>query len=305
MSKVSDFLLKNTNMAYMTIAFTGICILLYSVTYLLNFQYHRLTGLKWKGLKFDTRNLAIIAMMIAVSVSTTVVISVTIPITVFPPIRVAFSGIMVKITGLFFGPIVGLIVGILTECICLMFVPSYIHIAYFCVSLSFGFWAGVASYTLKWRGKKIWLTFGLITAYMVAFTLTLFTIEMNNPNINDTLFMGIKISGYFAPYMFLIMMGITLLIIWTITLGLLALRKQRWLEIVLPIILLCIITETLATILLASWGDSQILGIPSYQGGYSSMILIRLFQTPIKITFNTAVLSTVYMVMKPIIKTKQ
>jgi hypothetical protein len=78
-------------------------------------------------------------MMIAVSVSLTVVISVTIPITVFPPIRVAFSGIMVKITGMFFGPIVGIIVGILTESLCLMFVPSYIHIAYFIVSISFGF----------------------------------------------------------------------------------------------------------------------------------------------------------------------
>lgn len=302
MSRISDFLLTNTNMAYMTIAFTGLCVVVYSLFYFINYQHHRVSGLKWNGLRFNTNNIAKIAMMIAVSVSLTVVISVTIPITVFPPIRVAFSGIMVKITGMFFGPIVGLFVGIFTEGICLMFVPSYIHIAYFCVSLSFGFWSGVCAYTLKFKGKKIWITFALITAYIIAFTLILFTIEVNSPNLDDAVFMGISISGNFAPYVFLIMMSITLFIIWMITLTLLVFRKKRWLEIVLPIILLCIVTETLSTILLASWGDSQILGIPAYQGGYSSMVLIRLFQTPFKIVFNTAVLSTVYMVMKPILQ---
>lgn len=291
-------------MAYLTSGFTFLCALIYLVFNFCNYKYRKAKHLPWNGLHFTTKNITYIAMMIAVSVSLTVVISVTIPITVFPPIRVAFSGIMVKITGMFFGPIVGIIVGALTEALCLMFVPSYIHIAYFCVSISFGFWAGVASYTTSWRGERKWITFALINAYLVVFTIVMYFIQIHGPMDQDTKFFGITIPKEFTPIFFIIMMGSTLALIWIVTGILMAVKKSNWLEVIFPVIFLCIVTETLATILLASWGDSEILGIPAYQGGYSSMVLVRLMQTPLKVAFNTAVLSTVYTVMRPILRKK-
>ncbi|PPE05865.1 ECF transporter S component [Williamsoniiplasma lucivorax] len=301
MNIVNDFLLKDTNMALATAGFTLLSAFLFFLSSALYYNYRKSRQLPYNGLKFTTKNITYIAMMVAVSVSITVVISMTLPITVFPPIRIAFSGIMIKITGLFFGPVVGIIAGLITEGLCIIFIPSYIHIAYLFVALSFGFWAGIVSYTKDWKGKNKWWTFLIINLYTIAFTAIMWFITMNGSH-EDAVFFGIEIPGKFIPALFLIMMGLTLFVIWLIAFVLVALKREHWLEIILPIILLCIVTETLATILLASWGDSKILGIPDYQGGYSSMVIVRLLQAPLKIAFNTTVLSTVFWVMKPILK---
>lgn len=302
MTEISRFILHNNNMAYLTVGFTGLCVLIFCLGYFTRYRCAKLNHVRWKGLRFSIKKIAYIGMMVAVSVAITVSISIVIPITVFPPIRVAFSGIMIKISGLFFGPIVGLFVGILTELLCILFVPSYIHIAYFCVAASFGFWAGICSFTRQFQGSRNIITLILITLYFVVFTLVLFSIEYSNPNKNNANFLGIKISADFTPFFLLIMMGITLTLIWLVTIGLYFSRYHNWLNIVLPIVLLCIVTETLATILIAAWGDSQILGLRQQASGYSSMVLLRLFQTPFKIIFNTAVLSIVYKVMSPILR---
>lgn len=302
MTKISEFILTNTNMAYLTAAFTFIVAAIFTLSYLVKFNYYKRHKRVWTGLKFNTKNLTYIAMMVAVSVTLTVVISVTIPITVFPPIRVAFSGIMVKITGMFFGPIVGLLVGLISELLCLLFVPSYIHIAYFCLALSFGFWSGITSYTIKLKGfKTIWI-FMLINIYMVGFTAVMFFLQQTSGSGFDTKFFGISIPKELTSSFFVIMMGITLSMIWLVLIILILFKKTHLFYTVLPIFLLCIVNETLSTILIASWGDSEILGIPSKNGGYISMVILRLFQMPFKVAFNAAILTTVYMVMKPILK---
>lgn len=302
MAKISEFILHNNNLAYLTVGFTTLCVLLFCLGYSLYYRWTRIHHIRWRGLQFTIKKIAFIAMMIAVSVATTVSISIVVPITVFPPIRVAFSGIMIKIGGLFFGPIVGLFAGILTELLCILFVPSYIHIAYFCVAASFGFWAGICSFTRNIKRSRNLKILLIITIYLVAFTLILFVIEYSNPNKGNANFLGIKIAADFTPYFFLIMMGVTLAVIWLLGVWLYLFGAKSQLNIVMPIILLCIVTETLATILIAAWGDSQILGIRQEQNGYASMVLIRLFQTPLKILFNTAVLSIVYNVMRPILR---
>ncbi|AVP49532.1 ECF transporter S component [Williamsoniiplasma luminosum] len=301
MGEISNFLLKDTNMAYATAGFTLLSAFLFFLTSALYYNYRKSRQLPYNGLKFTTKNITYIAMMVAVSVSITVVISMTLPVTVFPPIRIAFSGIMIKITGMFFGPIVGFIVGIVTEGLCIIFIPSYIHIAYLFVAISFGFWAGIMSYTTKLKGKNKWWTFSLINLYTIIFTAVMWAITINSDQ-KDAVFFGINIPAKLVPSMFLIMMGATLIMVWIFSFVLIGLKKGKWLEIILPIVLLCVVTETLATILLASWGDSEIFGIPDYQGGYSSMVIVRLLQTPLKIAFNATVLSTVFYVMRPILK---
>jgi ECF transporter S component (folate family) len=110
---------------------------------------------KYHGIRFTTKNIAYITMFTAISVSITIVISLTIPITVFPPIRVAFEGIMVKITGFIFGPIVGIVVGLITELLVTIFVPSFIHPAYVLVTIAYGFVSGVgASFLRAGKGKE-------------------------------------------------------------------------------------------------------------------------------------------------------
>ena len=105
------------------------------------------------GIRFTTKNIAYITLLSAVSVSVTVIVSIVFPVTVFPPIRIAFEGLMIKIAGFIFGPIVGFMSGIITDLLCLMFVPSYIHIAYLIVVASFGFLSGLVGSLNRAVGK--------------------------------------------------------------------------------------------------------------------------------------------------------
>lgn len=69
-------------------------------------------------------------MLSSVSVVATIIVSITIPITVLPPIRIAFEGLMIKITGYMFGPIIGIICAAVTDILVMLFVPSYIIVYY-------------------------------------------------------------------------------------------------------------------------------------------------------------------------------
>ncbi|ATZ19078.1 hypothetical protein ESOMN_v1c06960 [Williamsoniiplasma somnilux] len=295
-----QLLLSGNNLAYASISLLGICLFGFVIFESTKYWHNKRRNIPYNGLKFTTKNIGYIAMMIAVSVSVTVVISITLPVTVFPPIRVAFTGIMIKITGLFFGPIVGIIVGLSTEMLCLMFVPSYIHIAYFFVSIGFGFWAGISSYTTKLKNKNRWITFGLINAYTIGFTIMMYFITSSLGEASAIF--GIQIAADILPLVFVIFMAVTLVIIWVLTFTLEILKKTKWLEYVLPVILLCIITETLCTLLIASWGDSGFLGLPANSNGYMSMVVTRLLMVPVKIIFNTTVLTTVTVVLRPLVK---
>lgn len=299
-NKLSNFLLTDNNMAYTTVGFLGFCIVSYFIFEASRYRYKISHHIPYTGLRFTTKNIAYISMMIAVSVSVTVVISITLPITVFPPIRVAFTGIMIKITGMFFGPIVGIIVGLITEMLCLMFVPSYIHVAYFLVSIGFGFFAGLSGVTSLFTGNRKWYTFAIINLYIIGFTVVMFIISTNFTE--ESSIFGFVIEPTTLPTIFIIMMGITLSLIWLVAIILQLTKKGEWLEFVLPVILLCIVTETCCTLLLASWGDAGFLGIPSRANGYISMVVTRLLMVPFKILFNTIVLTTVTIVLKPLIK---
>ncbi|KAF5271427.1 hypothetical protein FQR65_LT17605 [Abscondita terminalis] len=142
----------SNNMAIAASALLGVVAFMYIIY---NSLSYAILKEKYHGIRFTTKNIAYITMFTAVSVSVTVVISLTIPVTVFPPIRVAFEGVMIKITGLIFGPIVGLIVGITTEILVMLFVPSFIHPAFTICAVAYGFIAGVgSSFTRAGKGKE-------------------------------------------------------------------------------------------------------------------------------------------------------
>ncbi|WP_035358774.1 ECF transporter S component [[Acholeplasma] multilocale] len=304
MRNISDFLLTGNNLAYVSAGITLVSVLLYIIYTTVDYSYKKKRNIPFKGIKFTTKNITYIAMMVAVSVSITVVISMTLPITVFPPVRVAFEGIMIKITGMIFGPVVGILVGLVTETLAMMFVPSYIHIAYFLVALGFGFWSGLGSFAFDWKGKFRWLTLSIISAFFVIATVSIFFILKTAVQNDDFTpkFFGVEISKAFYPVLFVLMMTITLVVIYILCGVLVITRKSKWLDIVLPIILICAVTEILCSVLLASWGDQGFLGVEADDGGYMSMVTLRIVQVPVKILFNTAVLTTVYSVLRPLIR---
>ncbi|QNM93593.1 ECF transporter S component [Mycoplasma sp. Pen4] len=73
--------------------------------------------------KWTIRNMVFVAILIAISVSFTVVAAQIIPIANIPSFKFAFIGLPVKITGFIFGPVIGVFVGIISDLLSLLFVP--------------------------------------------------------------------------------------------------------------------------------------------------------------------------------------
>ncbi|ATQ35249.1 hypothetical protein CG007_00480 [Mesoplasma entomophilum] len=303
MDNFLKWLMSGNHLAYASSLLTLSCLVLFGLGSFIYKKYLVRKGDLFISPTFNTKNITYMGIMIACSVSVTVVISLVAPITVFPPIRVAFEGIMIKITGMIFGPIIGLIVGLITELLTMLFIPSFIHPAYFIVAIGFGFWAGMASFTFKLKSKHQWITVVIITLFIIAATAFLYnTLQYLTPDENGNVkLFGIAVKKELIPMLFIIMMGVLLSICYIMCSVFVLLKKQKWLEIILPIFLICIVTEILITVLTAAWGDAGLL-TSNTDDGYISMVALRVLQIPIKIIFNTALLATVYSVLRPLIK---
>ncbi|PPE06593.1 ECF transporter S component [Mesoplasma corruscae] len=317
MQKTLEWIMEGSHLAYLSSALTFTIFVLYILFKWIQKKHLITQGVFIINEQFNTRNIAYMGIMIGCSVAVTVVISMTVPITVFPPIRVAFEGIMIKITGMIFGPIVGLIVGLVTELLTMLFIPSFIHPAYFFVAIGFGFWAGICSFSFKLKDNKQYITLIIITVFVIVSTLflslTLDKLPVSNPlnegeitplgYIEKVSIFGISMSRKMVPRVFMILMGIILILIYITFAILMFTNKKKYINVIMPIILICLVTEILVSILTASWGDAELLAKES-ENGYINMVALRVAQMPLKIIFNTSLLSTVYFVLRPLIKNK-
>lgn len=300
MKNLFEKLLVGNNLAVYMSATVGFFILAYiiynSISYfVLRERYH--------GIRFTTKNIAYITMFTAVSVSVTIVISLTAPITVFPPIRIAFEGVMVKITGFIFGPIVGVIVGLITELLVMLFVPSFIHPAFIISVICFGFIAGIGSSFLRIGKGKNWIIMTILNVFMILFaTFIYFVIEYSSQTTFSILNLNMKKDVF--KWVFICSILACLFIIWGIYITMTALGKRKSLSVMLPILLFATASEYLVTTVISAWGDYEFLGLTSNadSSGYILMLMSRLIQAPLKVVFNTVVLFYTYKAVSPLIK---
>ncbi|AKU79275.1 ECF transporter S component [Spiroplasma turonicum] len=296
MEKISNWLLDGNNLAYAMSGLIGAFILAYFVYNTFSFvvlkeRYH--------GIRFTTKNIAYITMFTAINVSVTVVISLTIPITVFPPIRIAFEGVMVKITGFIFGPIIGVLVALITEVLVMIFVPSFIHPAFIIVVISFGFIAGIGSSLLRLGKGYNWANMLLINLFFILFSVfILVIIDYFTGEIN---IFGIKVTKEVYKWFFAGSTLTCLFFVWVVYFSLLYKKNTKSLHVLLPIILFASASEYLSTSIISAWGDAGFLGIDGSKG-YSAMLISRLVQAPLKILFNATVLYFTYKAVHPLIK---
>lgn len=264
---------------------------------------------KYHGIRFTTKNIAFITMLSAVSVSVTVVISRTVPITVFPPVRIAFEGVMVKITGFIFGPIVGLMSGVITDLLVMMFVPSFIHVSYIIVIASFGFISGLISVLNRTVGKHKWILFAFCNVFLIAFgsISILLTYYSDFGNNQIPLFAGFKASK--ITFLWLMVAGtlLTIVVVWMIMFITKRIDKNgknnRYNEI-LPIILLAVINEYWVTTLISAWGDIAFLAMSKTDsGGYGFTMMLRFVQAPVKVIGNSTIIYVTYRAIYPLVKT--
>ncbi|MGZ9756236.1 ECF transporter S component [Mycoplasma sp. 394] len=84
-------------------------------------------GKNWKEIslfkKWTIKNMVMVAILIAISVSFTIVVAQILPVVNLPTYKFSFIGLPVKIAGFIFGPVVGVFVGIISDLLSLLFIP--------------------------------------------------------------------------------------------------------------------------------------------------------------------------------------
>ena len=298
----------STTMAYIAAGVVGFFVLLYSVY---NGYLYLFKPTRYQGIRFTTKNIAYITVLSAVSVTVTIIVSVTVPITVFPPIRIAFEGLMVKITGYIFGPIVGLLSGIVTDSLTLLFVPSYIHIAYTIVIASFGFLSGCVSFLNKSTGYNRWFLFWFTNLFIIAFgSVAIVATEFYSSASNTIpLFAGVNVTKTALVYFIAFGTFGSLILLWIAYFFYRFWDRSglQWREI-MPIITLCVINEYWVTTLISAWGDIAIISASrggTENKGYAITMIGRLAMAPGKILFNVIVIYITYRAIRPLIKTNE
>lgn len=254
----------------------------------------------YQGIRFTTKNIAYMTMLTSVSVVATIVVSITIPITVLPPVRIAIEGLMIKITGYMFGPIIGIICGLITDLLVMLFVPSYIHPVYIFVVVLTGFIAGIAG-VLKIKLKKSpWVIFILINLFMILFAAGGAYAAWTSPENNIALAGGLIVSKYAVAG---IVGGggiITLAIIYFVLFYYWKQEKHEKIVEILPIILLAVFSEYMITVMIASYADMAFLSA-SKTKSYGLTLLPRVAMAPFKIIINSIIIYITWKTVSPLI----
>lgn len=96
--------------------------------------------------KWNPKRIAFVGVLIAISVVFFLISVRILPISALPTFKFSFIGLPIKITGFIFGPIVGVITGILADFISFALVPTYYSFLYTLAVAVAGFIPGIASY---------------------------------------------------------------------------------------------------------------------------------------------------------------
>ncbi|MDC8920130.1 ECF transporter S component [Metamycoplasma hyosynoviae] len=96
--------------------------------------------------KWDSKRIAFVSVLISISVVFFIISVRILPINALPSYKFSFIGLPVKITGFIFGPVVGIITGVLADLISFLLVPSYYHYLYTIAIAIAGFIPGLCGY---------------------------------------------------------------------------------------------------------------------------------------------------------------
>ncbi|WP_029512879.1 ECF transporter S component [Mycoplasmopsis iners] len=93
--------------------------------------------------KWTIRKISFIGILIAISVVFLIIGSSFLPIVTYPSYKISFIGLPVKITGFIFGPIVGGMVGLISDLISFLFLPNVYNPLYTLATAVDGIIAGM------------------------------------------------------------------------------------------------------------------------------------------------------------------
>lgn len=261
----------------------------------------------WKSRTWSNKKIAFVAILIATSVAFILLFARTAPITSIPSMKLMAGGLPIKLTGYIFGPLIGVVTGIIADLISFAIVPTFIHWWYMLAFALAGAIPGVVAFFMhrRWKFKgpsnpadetkinSINFIFTLVVLLLVAGALVGFTMYQS-----DAVFEHQKLIK--NRYVFL---AITLVGSGTMFIGVFIFRfvlKPKTFNAILPIIVFSSIMEIVNTPLIAL-GDQAVFGL---HDDFITVLTAHFMLSPVKIWVNLIIIFFAYKIVSPLIFNK-
>lgn len=105
--------------------------------------------------KWNSKRIAFISILIAMSISFVIIGTRFAGITSFPSFKLSIAGLPIKIIGFIFGPIIGFIIGFITDIISFVFIPAFYYPLYSIALGVSGMVPGLAAIFFNYFYKKV------------------------------------------------------------------------------------------------------------------------------------------------------
>ncbi len=265
----------------------------------------------WKTIKFQTwniRRISFVSILIATSVSFILIFSSVIPIAALPSFKLTLGGLPIKLTGYIFGPLIGLVVGLASDIISFMYIPTFIHYWYSLAFAMAGIVPGIIGYFYNrhWISKKDVDNLFARKYMMFNFVITIMILVLILALV--TTFIVLQGDAVFAKQSLVrnkwLFLSIAMFGIITMLIAMIVFRfvlKPSIFNAVVPIIAFSAILEIINTPLLTA-GDIVVWGYDSNQ--FITVLTGHLILTPVKIWFNLFIIYFAYKIVSPLIYNK-
>ena len=263
------------------------------------------------SIRVQINNIVTIALFSAIATVILIFFTKINNITLIPAIRVSFEGVLVKIAGFTFGPIVGLISAFATELAVVVFVPTYFHYKYLIVLMAFGFFAGLVRVFRQNSTNDRWAIFALYTGIISFALLTLLFFFLRLDYTGTDRFaeqMQRFYTNYFETFNFqtlLFWADILLFGALLVAISFLFFVERRtnaafrfmikYRSLLISILCLTIFAEYLISVFIATSANRTVFG--EAQSSAQLLMMSALFLAPFKIIINTVIIFTVHRIL--------
>lgn len=216
--------------------------------------------------------------------------------------RILVEGVLIKIGGLLFGPIIGMCLGAAIDILTITYSGGIFHFGYLMSAILFGLIGGLINMlVISTKDKELRFSIysTLLTAVIIAISLIPILIGSTDKFLFSVLNFNIELSRDAVLYILVVFPAASMLIMWLIYwIYMYKLKKnpsmKKWYMNFAPVFVTIIITEIIINIVMMPYFDSIISPL-----SYDAWFMIRLGLFIPMVLLNVVIIYPVYSIIKP------
>lgn len=262
--------------------------------------------------RVSSKGIANIGMIIALSIAVIMLLTIitanlaSVVFRAWAGTRVTIEGILVKISGLLFGPIIGMCAGAAIDFLTVALTGGVFHYGYLIASMSFGLIGGLIRIitTMSNRNNLKFAIYSTITSSIIGTAVCCIIWFLQSSEVFSVSFLGLEISLYKWQMVLIIIICIllTIITIWVCHfIQLYKLKKNpqanNWFSIFIPILITILLTEIIVNVLMMPTFDASLSTL-----SYETWFLIRLLLLVPMIILNLCIIYPIFKIVVPMMR---